>query len=166
MKLLLPLKYYDDAGRVKPPSALYWCVFFLCRSLVILIGVFSSSQYGNELLGLFYPNNNVLYFNLLTATPAFLGLLIISFREKLWKVGHCWLFLFIKPCILFSVIFDLFFQIYLADQQHWQFSWIIAVTLMIDVLCLFFLSKDKHISLMVRDWRRTIKAGNDAIEVS
>ena len=48
MKLLLPLKYYDDAGRVKPAVALYFCIVFLSRSLLILIGSISVRENGEQ----------------------------------------------------------------------------------------------------------------------
>ncbi|MGJ8681774.1 DUF2919 family protein, partial [Paraglaciecola sp.] len=69
MKLLLPLKYYDDAGKVKPPSAWYWCALYLCRSVLVLIGALSSREYGSELLSIFYSESRYLYLNLGIALP-------------------------------------------------------------------------------------------------
>lgn len=156
MKLLLPLKYYDEAGRVKPPSALYWCALFMCRSVVILIGALSSRQYGNELLGLFYSEKTYLYFNLIIALPTVLAMLIIGFRDKSWLTNNIYLYGFIRPLMIFSALADLSFHVFFANLHHWQFSWIIAATFILDVLCVYFLIKDKHILLMVSDWRNPV----------
>lgn len=154
MKLLLPLKYYDDAGRVKPPSAVYYAGLFLCRSLLVLIGALSSRQYGNELLMIFYQKKSLLYINLGIALPAFLALVVIGFREKIWSAQFTWVFGFIRPSLLLACLADFMFNLMLAYLQHWQFSWPIAITLMLNLLCLYYLYKDKHLIYMVQDWRR------------
>ncbi|WP_299073069.1 DUF2919 domain-containing protein [uncultured Paraglaciecola sp.] len=153
MKLLLPLKYYDDAGRVKPPTALYLCIAVLCRSLLVLIGSVSVRDNGEQLLALFYPERQYLYMNLVIAFMAFLALLLLGFREKIWQANRGWLFLGIKPLLIIAVLADLGLHIRLASIEHWQFSWVIAVTLLVDWLFFYFLIKDKHIQLMLSDWK-------------
>jgi len=156
MKLLLPLKYYDDAGRVKPAAAVYLCIAFLSRSLLILIGSVSVRENGEQLLALFYPDKQYLYINLAIAFPAFLALLLLGFREKIWQADRCWMFSCIKPLLIFSVLADLGLHIMLANIDHWQFSWVTAVTLLLDSLIFYFLLKDKHTQMMLVDWRRSI----------
>ncbi len=156
MKLLLPLKYYDDAGRVKPAAALYFCIVFLSRSLLILIGSVSVRENGEQLLALFYPEKQYLYISLAIAFLAFVALLLLGFREKIWYADRCWMFSCIKPLLIFSVLADLGLHIMLASIEHWQFSWVIALTLLIDSLIFYFLVKDKHTQLMLMDWKRSI----------
>lgn len=156
MKLLLPLKYYDEAGRVKPAAALYLCIVFLSRSLLILIGSVSVRENGEQLLALFYPEKGYLYISLAIAFPAFLALLLLGFREKIWNADRCWMFSFIKPLLILSVLADLGLHIMLASIAHWQFSWVIALTLLIDLLILYFLLQDKHTRLMLVDWKRSM----------
>ena len=156
MKLLLPLKYYDDAGRVKPSMALYVCIAFLSRSLLILVGSVSVRENGEQLLAMFYPEKQYLYISLAIALPAFLGLLLLGFREKIWHADRCWMFSCIKPLLIFSVLADVSLHIMLASIGHWQFSWVIAVTLLIDFLIFYFLVKDKHTHLMLMDWKKSI----------
>ncbi|MFT5837553.1 MAG: hypothetical protein ACI9UT_000038 [Flavobacteriales bacterium] len=153
MKLLLPLKYYDDAGRVKPALAVYFCIAFLSRSLLILIGSASVRENGEQLLALFYPDKQYLYVNIAIAFPAFLALLLLGFREKIWKANRCWIFSCIKPLLIFSVLADLVLHIMLANISRWQFSWVIAITLILDLLIFYFLIKDKHTQLMLMDWK-------------
>jgi hypothetical protein len=120
---------------------------------VVFFASFSIRQYSSGLLNLFYPDNGFLYLSLGIAVPAFFAALILSFRERVWKWQKTWVFLFIKPLILFSTLADLGFHIYLAQHNYWQFSWVIAITLLTDFLCLYFLLQDKHIQLMLKDWR-------------
>ena len=162
MKLLLPLKYYDDAGRVKPAVALYVCIAFLSRSLMILIGSVSVRENGDQLLALLYPEKQYLYINLAIAFPAFLALLLLGFREKIWKVDRCWIFSCIKPLLIFSVLADLGLHIMLAKIGYWQFSWLIAFTLFLDLLTLYFLVKDKHTQMMLMDWKKPSHIGPKA----
>jgi hypothetical protein len=156
LKLLLPLKYYDDAGRVKPAAALYLCIVFLSRSLLILIGSVSVRENGEQLLALFYPEKQFLYISLAISFPAFLALLLLGFREKIWLANRYWMFSCIKPLLIFSVLADLGLHIMLANIEHWQFSWVIAFTLLLDSLIFYFLLKDKHTQLMLMDWKKSI----------
>jgi hypothetical protein len=156
MKLLLPLKYYDEAGRVKPAISLYICIAFLTKSLLILIGSVSVRANGDQLLALFYPERQYLYISLCIAFPAFLALLLLGFREKIWQADRCWMFLLIKPLLILSVLTDLGLHIMLAGIAQWQFSWVIAITLLIDALVFYFLLKDKHTKLMLKDWKKSI----------
>lgn len=162
MKLLLPLKYYDEAGRVKPALALYLCIAILSRSLMILIGSVSVRENGEQLLALFYPERPYLYVSLAIAFPAFLALLLLWFREKIWQAGKCWMFSCIKPLLIISVFADLCLHIIVASSQRWQFSWVIAITLLVDLLVLYFLAKDKHTQLMLRDWKRFVPISSSA----
>jgi hypothetical protein len=156
LRLLLPLKHYDEAGKVKPPVALYWCALFLCRSLVVLVGALSSRQYGNELLALFYSESRYLYMNLIVAMPTLISLIIIGFRETSWVENRSWLFVCIRPLMIFSALVDFSFHIFFANLHHWQFSWVISFTFLLDSLCLYFLIKDKHILMMIKDWRSPV----------
>ncbi|WP_340678849.1 DUF2919 domain-containing protein [Paraglaciecola sp.] len=153
-KLLLDLKYYDDAGRVKPASALLWVVVFLCRSLLILIMALAARNDSNTLLRLFYPEEKYLYIGLVIAAPAFVSYLLIAFREKLAKWSQYWSFYFIKMLLFVSCLLDFVYQCYLANMHYWQFSWAIAVILMLDMWIGFFIIKDRHLSVFVADWLR------------
>ena len=156
MKLLLPLKYYDEAGKVKPATALYFCIAFLTRSLLILIGSVSVRENGEQLLAMFYPQKHYLYINLAIALPAFVALLILGFREKIWLGHRPWMFACIKPLLIFSVLADLGLHIMLASLDYWRFSWITASTLLLDSFVFYFLVKDKHTKLMLTDWKNLI----------
>lgn len=155
MKLLLPLKYYDDAGRVKPAASLYFCIVLLSRSLLILLGSVLIRSNGEQLLALFYPDKQYLYISLGIAFPAFVTLLLLAFREKIWHANKGWIFSWIKPLLILSVLADLGLHIMLASKGHWQFSWVIALTLLLDSLIFYFFIKDKHIQLMLMDWKKS-----------
>lgn len=153
MKLLLPLKYYDAAGRIKPATALYLCIAYLLRSVLLVIAVFTVRDYSDELLDWFYPDKSYLYMSSIVVLPALMTLLILGFREKIWKSNNDWIFLLVQPLLFISVLTDFFLHLRLSYLQQWQFSWSVAITLLIDVLCLYFLVKDKHLKHMIKDWR-------------
>ncbi len=157
MRLLLPLKHYDESGRVLPAGALYWCLLYLCRSYFVFIASLSFRQDSSGLLAIFYPDKMYFYVSLMIALPTVLVLLVVSFRERIWQKGYCWAFKIVKPLMILTVLADFIFHVVMARQQYWQFSWLIAITLLIDGLCLFFIIKDRHLKLMLKDWLKPPK---------
>jgi hypothetical protein len=155
--MLLPLKHYDDSGRILPAGALYLCLLYLCRSYFVFIASLSFRQDSNALLAIFYPDTRYFTVSLLIALPAVLVLLVVSFREKFWIKGLCWPFKLVKPLMFVTLLADGVFHVVAARQQYWQFSWLIAITLLIDALCLFFVLKDRHLKLMLQDWLKPSK---------
>jgi hypothetical protein len=153
-KLLLDLKYYDEEGRVKPSSVLWWVVAFLCRSLLILIMALAVRQDGNMLLRLFYPEEKYLYIGLAIALPALISYLLLAFREKLAKKAQYWVFHLIKSLLFFACLMDFIYQCYLANLHYWQFSWTIAIILILDVWIAYYVLMDRHLRLLVADWLR------------
>lgn len=153
-RLLLDLKYYDEAGRVKPGSAVLCLLVFLCRNLFIFVIALSIGQDGDALLRLFYPKDFYLYLGMLIGVPALASYLIVVFREKLAKYAQLWPFHLIKYLLLSSCLLDLFYQCYLANMHYWQFSWPIAVFIVLDIWVAFFVVRDRHLSLLIADWVR------------
>lgn len=151
--MLLPLKYYDEAGRVKPSVGLYALIFFICRSILVFVAALSVREHSSELLSIFYPERDYLYLSLGIAFPSLMSLGILGFREKIWGANKIWLFLLIKPLLLCSILADLALHLTLANMQYWQFSWVIAITLLLDSLAVYFILTDKHTKLMLKDWQ-------------
>lgn len=151
---MLALKYYDEAGRVLPSAGLYWCLLYMCRSYLVFIAALSFRQDSSSLLAIFYPDKGYLYTSLFCAIPTLLVLLVMSFREKVRHKEHCWLFTLIKPLMLATLAADIAFHLAIANKQYWGFSWLIALTLLVDMLCLYFVGKDRHLSFMLKDWAK------------
>lgn len=154
MRLLLPLKYYDDAGRIKPSKALLWCLFYICRPIWVFIASLTFRQDSGALLVLFYPHNSYFYSSLLIALPSFLVVLLISFRAKLWDGRAGVLFTLIKPLILLSLVTDIAFHILMASKQNWSFSWLIAVTILLDSIYIYWIKNNQHLALLSLDWSK------------
>jgi len=152
-KLLLPLDHYDEAGRVKPASSHYWLALYLSRSLLVALLALSDRQHSSELLRLIYPQQQYLFWGIGVGLPAVLGLLILSFREKLVTHRCVLLFTWLKPSFTAAALLDICLHLYLANLHLWQFSWVIALSLLFDLLSLLYIWRDKHLSLLVRDWR-------------
>lgn len=154
MRLLLPLKYYDDAGRVKPSKSILWCLFYICRPMWVFVASLTFRQDSGALLALFYPHNSYFYSSLLIALPGFLVVLLISFRTKLWDTRARFSFRLIKPFILLSLFVDIGFHVFIAAKQNWGFSWLIALTLLLDCIYLYWVKKNLHLTLLTRDWMK------------
>ncbi|MGY0576379.1 MAG: DUF2919 domain-containing protein [Paraglaciecola chathamensis] len=154
MRLLLPLKYYDEAGRIKPANSFLWCLFFLCRPVWVFIASLTFRQDSGALLALFYPDNYYFYLSLGIAFPALLVVLLISFRAKLWNTRARLIFRAITPLVMLSLIMDIVFHVSMASKQHWEFSWLVALTLLLDSINLYWVKKNLHLRLMTRDWAK------------
>ena len=157
MRLLLALKHYDELGRVLPAGAFYWCLLYLCRSYFVFIASLSFRQDSSALLAIFYPDKVYFYVSLIISLPSLLVLLVVSFRERIWLLGYVWPFRVVKTLMYLTLLADVVFHVVMAKQQYWQFSWLIALTLLIDGFYLFFIIKDRHIKLMLKDWIKPAK---------
>lgn len=119
----------------------------------MFVAALSVREHSSELLAIFYPERNYLYFSLGIAFPSLVSLGLLGFREKIWEANKIWLFLLIKPLLLCSILADLALHLILANMQYWQFSWVIAITLLLDFLAVYFILADKHTKLMLKDWQ-------------
>ena len=154
---MLDLKHYDEAGRILPAGAFYWCLLYLCRGYFVFIASLSFRQDSSALLAIFYPDQVYFYASLIIALPAFLVLVVVSFRERIWRRGYSLPFKVVKAFMFLTLLADAVFHVVMAKQQHWQFSWVIALTLLIDSFCVFFVIKDRHLKLMLKDWVKPTK---------
>lgn len=151
--IALPLKYYDDAGRVRPPIGLWLYVAFIAKSVLILIGSLTNRDTSDSMLEIFYPQKSDFYFGLLLGCFGLAIWLICGFREKIWQANKEALFSIIKPTIFFSLVLDLGFQIKLAHTHYWAFSWSIGVNVLLIGCFAYWLFKSRHLTIMLVDWR-------------
>ncbi|MEI8648332.1 hypothetical protein P4S73_11135 [Paraglaciecola sp. Hal342] len=49
---------------------------------------------------------------------------------------------------------DIVFHVSMASKQHWEFSWLVALTLLLDSIYLYWVKKNLHLRLMTRDWAK------------
>ena len=153
MRLKLPLHKYDEAGRVKPPWLLFLCLCFMARGIVVFIASLSFRQDGGLLLSIFYPVKYQFYLSLLTAIPAIFTLLLLGFREKIWKAELGLIYLGLPVILAYLLISDLLIQLYILRAQHFAFAWPTALTLFSVLLLAWYLATSKHIRIMLADWR-------------
>jgi len=150
--LKLPLKYYDESGRILPPRWLYALLLLLCADWALFIFSLASRSQTDVLLHFFYPHSKSLLIALVTSVPALLSLLLLSQRERLWKKGLIsWRRWFI-PCLLLGVGALLISQIVYAITHHWAFELITAIRLVMSVIGLYTIAKSRHLRWMVEDW--------------
>jgi len=154
LKLLLPLKYYDQAGRVKPLLCFNLCLLFLARSYFVFAISAANMNDSGKLLGVFYPDKQDFYLGLLLGLPAVFCWALASYRGKLWQAQRFVVFSWIKPLLLLTLMADLLMHLMLAEQQHWAFSWVLAISLMLDAMLLVYVFRSKKLRLMLNDWQK------------
>lgn len=154
MKLLLPLKYYDDAGRVKPLLWFNLCLLFLARSYFVFVISAANMNDSGKLLGLFYPDKYDFYLGLLLGLPAVFCWAVASYRKQLWQKKYLTLFYWLKPLLLLTLIADFAMHLQMAFQQHWAFSWVLALSLLLDALLFAYVARSKKLKLMISDWQK------------
>lgn len=152
LKLLLPLKYYDEAGRVKPLLWFNLCLLFLARSYFVFIASAANMNDSAKLLNLFYPDKQDFYLGLMLGIPAVMCWGLASYRDKIWnKAFHRW-FKWVKPLLILGLTADLLLHFWMAQQQHWAFTWVLALGLLFDALLLVYLLRSKKVQVMLKDW--------------
>lgn len=152
-KLLLPLKCYDNAGRILPPVGLWITILYLSKALFVLIASLTFAQDRGAILGLFYPVKSDLYVGLMISLAGLSGFLLCGFREKIWRNNRHSLFSLVKPLLIIALLADLIFQLYLANQHKWAFSWALGLSALMDMLVLYWVVTSKHLAYMLLDWK-------------
>lgn len=153
--LLLPLKHYDEAGRVKPPWLLYFFTLFICRGVFLVIAQLISAEHTKVLADILYEHASHLYSSAGLGVLGLSALVILSFREKITQSQNQWVFRLIRPLLLCAVILNLALEVNIAKEQNWQFSWLVALPLLIEIWCGYYLIKSKHLNVMLQDWQKS-----------
>jgi hypothetical protein len=151
--IALPLKYYDDAGRVKPPIGLWLYAAFIAKSVLILVGSLTNRDTSESMLEIFYPQRSDFYFGLVLGCFGLAICLLCGFREKIWNAKKIVLFSTIKPLIFCSLLLDLGFQFKLAHANYWAFSWNIGLNILLIGSFTYWAIKSRHLKIMLKDWQ-------------
>ena len=150
--LKLPLKFYDESGRILPPSWFYGVLLFLCIDWLAFIFSLASMSQTNELLTFFYPQKATLGLGLVASLPVLASLLLVSQRERLWKREiKVWRHA-VLPLVQTGVVALLIVQIYYSMQHHWGFELMTGAKLTLYSMSLYAISKSRHLKWMIADW--------------
>ena len=84
----LPLKHYDEAGTVLPPRWFYWMLAIACRDLLLVAAFTAIPAESERLYRIFFPHSDVLWLQIAVTLPFLLVIVLMSFREHLWKRGY------------------------------------------------------------------------------
>ena len=150
--LKLPLKYYDESGRILPPSWLYWLLLLLCIDWIAFVFSLASRTQTTTLLAFFYPQRESLGVGLIASAPALVSLLLVSQCEMQWKKGLIQWRRIILPFALLATLSLLVIQLYYSMHHHWRFEVITGAKLMSYTIALYAVSSSRHIRWMVEDW--------------
>jgi hypothetical protein len=154
--LALPLQYYDEAGRILPPKALFWLHIWLLQSILIFMGAAVIKDSSAEILAFWYPSKTKLYLAMLTSIPACLCLLLVSYRNILWERNLLWPFHFVKPCLLLSLGLQTILLVNTIVAQKFHFSYTSGFTILLNMCGALYVFKSYHLKAMCRDWQLRI----------
>lgn len=156
MLLKYPLHYYDEAGRLKPPIALYLFLVFLCRGFLLLVISLSFREDSSRMMSLFYPSKYDFYWSMLPVVPALLVFALLSQRNRIWKKGRHSLF---KPMIalfVVALVIDIVIQVSILWRIHFAFSATLGYSLLIAAVGLIYALKSQHMRDLVSDWQHQV----------
>ncbi|MDF2177235.1 DUF2919 family protein [Aliiglaciecola sp. CAU 1673] len=153
---IVPLRHYDEEGRIKPPWPVFASLLFLMRGYLIFIASASYLADGSLLLKVFYPDRAYFYASLFLGLPALVLLALLMWRQKLLDSAWRGVFRLLWPVTVITLLADLSFHVHMAWQSQWLFSWPLALTLVLDGLLLSYWSRSRLLSLMLADWQRRI----------
>lgn len=155
-RLLVPLKYYDEGGLIKPHWLFFVLLAYLLRALFILVVALSYRQDPSALLQIIYPDPRYLSVSLLSGIPAVVCLLVVSFRHKLMSKQIQWPFRLVKPLLILALIADVAIHCFYGLIQNWQFSWLLGISFLGGCSALVYALRSKHLTHMLNDWQKKV----------
>jgi len=154
MSLKYPLKYYDEAGRMKPPLVMYIMLLFVSRGLLILIISLSFREDSERLLRLFYPHSIHFYWSLIPIIPALLGLYVVSKRSLLWEKKQYVLFRALPWFMITALLLDLAIQLYMLWQIHFRYSLSHGLSIIISATFIIYIMQSEYFKTLLQDWNK------------
>jgi hypothetical protein len=151
--LKLPLKYYDEAGRILPPVWLYGLLAFFCLEWIAFVFSLASRTQTETLLRIFYPHSESLWMALASSFPLVIAMVLISQRERLWKHHYILWCRWLIPAMVIGVICSFGVQVYHAVKLHWNFELVTAIKIAVSLIGFYVVCRSRHLRWMIEDWQ-------------
>ena len=88
--LKYPPEEYDAKGQLRLPF-LFWLILLLqARTWLLLVMAGASRQQGNDLLALFYPDQQSFWLGLALGIPSAMGLVLTGYRQRWPRLWQSW----------------------------------------------------------------------------
>ena len=152
MLLLLPLKFYDHDGRIKPPSWFFWLLAISCADWFISGGIVASGQYEQLLFSLFYPHPDYLLWWLSSCIPLSVCAGLIVFRYRLWAKAYFGWVRWLSILLLVGCLSQLWVAGNIILLTQGAFDFILAAKLINTLVLLTTWLRSRHLKLMRDDW--------------
>ncbi|WP_296048938.1 DUF2919 family protein [uncultured Alteromonas sp.] len=150
----LPLKHYDEAGTVLPPKWLYWMLALACRDLLLVSAFTAIPAESDRLYRIFFPHSDVLWLQIVVTLPFLLALIVMSFREHLWKRGYTRWRLTIKPLCSLGCAGQLLLIGSFLGRAGWQFNGYLGAVALLLIAFIYMVNRSNHLAIMLHDWRQ------------
>lgn len=150
----LPLKHYDEAGTVLPPRWFYWMLAIACRDLLLVAAFTAIPAESDRLYRIFFPHSDVLWLQIAVTLPFVLVIVLMSFREHLWKRGYTGWRLLIKPLCTLGSLCQLLLIGSFLERAGWQFNGYLGAVALLMIALMYMVNRSQHLAIMLHDWRQ------------
>lgn len=152
--LPLPLRHYDDAGRIKPAITYWWVLLWLMRPLALLVLALLLRHPLEQLIFWAYIRPIWFYFASIPLLVAVVCWAISAWRRALWRQDRYWPMALLKGLLPLALLLDATLLVLQSVSVHWQFRWPLAVQLLVTLLLILWWANSRQLRLMLADWRR------------
>ncbi|MBO1255506.1 DUF2919 family protein [Alteromonas sp. 5E99-2] len=150
-KLPLPLRCYNEAGRVVPSTWFTLLFFWGARVLLLLIGTLVLDEGNNLIPKQLFPFSWQLPAHSVLGV-VFLGLwLLQGRREAFWNKGYTLTWL--RPTVILMLLVDISLQIGAIILTHGTFNLLRGLIVLISLFFLFYTLRSKRTNMMFEDWK-------------
>lgn len=141
--------FFDKHGNAKPNFLFWLSGIYLARAWIVFVIAGLSREQGNDLLSLFYPDNDALYMGFAMGFPAVVLMLLAGnlhrypvLFERIWRKG--------KTILIFAFCADLIVQMDHLIIVDWRFDWSRATMLLMALWMVVYLFKSRRIRFLFK----------------
>ena len=141
---LYALQHYTESGDLKSPPLLMYILFFFSRTWLLLIISVASSQTGNKLLQLFYPDKIHFYQGLFVGILPLIIFLVAGRRhaQDIWAL-KLWPYCFYL--MMLAILGDVALQFYYLYLDGFKYSLMASIQLVVAVWSYIYILKSKQL---------------------
>lgn len=152
--ILLPLRHYDEAGIVLPPKWFYWMLALASRDLLLVAAFTAIPAESETLYRLFFPHSDSLWLQICATLPFLFVVVLVSFREYLWKRQWTGWRRLIRPMCNLGCIVQLGVVASFLQRAGWRFDGYLGAVVLLLLAFLYMVNRSGHLSIMLDDWRQ------------
>jgi hypothetical protein len=141
---LYALQHYTELGDLNSPPVMIYVLIFLSRTWGLLVISLTSSQTGEKILQLFYPDKSHFYLGLVVGLLPLLIFFISGRRhaQSTWALKYWWVCFYL---LLLAVFSDIIMQLYYLYLIGFKYTMSASIQLVIIMWIGIYILKSKHL---------------------